>query len=258
MTKVNDIVKFLLNKYPLSLASNFDVGKVGLQFGSKNAEVKKVLITLDTTTDVVKEALEDNVDLIISHHPFMFNPLLNMDYDNPLMTKIKLVIQNELNVFSMHTNFDVASFGMNEILCQKLGLKNVKSDQTEIDNNSFLRYGELDPIKLGDLVKLVSEKFDENHIRVVGNLDQEIHKVGIIGGSGSFELYRAKKVGCDCFITGEIKHDKALDAIDLEIALIEVSHSVERLYKESVYITLTQEFPEVEFILSNKDSNPFR
>lgn len=258
MTKVDDIVKFLLNKYPLNLASNFDNGKVGLQFGSKNRIVKNVLIALDTTKDVVIEAIANKVDLIISHHPFMFNPILNMDYDNPLMTKIKLVIQNELNVFAMHTNFDVASFGMNEILCNKLGLTNIKSDQTEIDNNAFLRYGDIDEISLKELVELVKLKFGEKHIRVVGNLDKSIRRVGIIGGSGSFELYKAKNVGCDCFITGEIKHDKALDAKDLGLALIEVSHSVERLYREYVYNSLVEAFPDVNFILSTKDIDPFQ
>lgn len=257
MNTVKDLVDFLTDKYPLYLASNFDQGKVGLQFGSLNKEVKKVMLTLDGSTEVIKEAIINNVDLLITHHPFMFNPLYNMDYDNPLMEKIILVIKNDLNVFSMHTNFDVASFGMNEILCNKLGLTNIKSDQFQIDQNAFLRYGDISPLTLGELTEKVKKDFNVCAVRIVGNKDKIIKKVAIVGGSGSFELYKAKKAGCDAFITGEIKHDKALDAIDLDIALIEVSHSVERLYKEEVYKILNNAFPNINFILSTKDVNPF-
>ena len=84
MTKVHDIVVYLQDLYPLFLASNFDTGKVGLQFGSQNKSVKKVMIALDGSTDVIEEALEKKVDLLITHHPFMFSSMLNMNYDNPL------------------------------------------------------------------------------------------------------------------------------------------------------------------------------
>ena len=257
MTKVANITNFLLEKYPLNLASSFDQGKVGLQFGSTSTNVKKVMIALDGSTEVVKDALTKHVDLLITHHPFMFNSLLNLNYDNPLTERIKLVIKNELNVFAMHTNFDVAINGMNEILCARLGLQDIKSDQSEIDSNAFLRYGYIEPISLHDLSKLGQERFGEPKIRIVGDDSKIIKKVGIVGGGGSFELYKAALHNCDAFITGEIKHNNALDALDLGIALIEVSHSVERLFKEHVREMLVKEFPDVEFVFSDKDVNPF-
>ena len=82
--KVKEIVDYLLNKYPLELASSFDMGKVGLQFGSMSKEVKKVMICLDGTSDVIDEAIENNVDLLICHHPFLFSPMLNLDYNSPI------------------------------------------------------------------------------------------------------------------------------------------------------------------------------
>lgn len=258
MTKVKDITNYLLTKYPTNLASSFDLGKVGLQFGSLNQEVKVVMLALDGSTKVIDEAIMNDVDLLITHHPFMFNSMLSMDYDNPLQEKIKQVIKNDLNVFSMHTNFDVAEGGMNEILAERLGLKNIRFVGDTLNNESFIRTGEVDEISLSDFLEVVKEKLKVDGLRYTGSLNKKIHKVGILAGSGGFELYLASRLHCDAFITGEVKHNQALDAVDLNLSLIEVSHAVERLYKEKVKAELEKEFPNVTFILANNDTDPLK
>lgn len=258
MTKVKDITNYLLTKYPTNLASSFDLGKVGLQFGSLNQEVKVVMLALDGSTKVIDEAIMNDVDLLITHHPFMFNSMLSMDYDNPLQEKIKQVIKNDLNVFSMHTNFDVAEGGMNEILAKRLGLKNIRFVGDTLNNESFIRTGEVDEISLSDFLEVVKEKLKVDGLRYTGSLNKKIHKVGILAGSGGFELYLASRLHCDAFITGEVKHNQALDAVDLNLSLIEVSHAVERLYKEKVKAELEKEFPNVTFILANNDTDPLK
>lgn len=258
MTKVKDITNYLLTKYPTSLASSFDLGKVGLQFGSLKQEVKVVMLALDGSTKVIDEAIMNDVDLLITHHPFMFNSMLSMDYDNPLQEKIKQVIKNDLNVFSMHTNFDVAEGGMNEILAERLGLKNIRFVGDTLNNESFIRTGEVDEISLNDFLEVVKEKLKVDGLRYTGSLNKKIHKVGILAGSGGFELYLASRLHCDAFITGEVKHNQALDAVDLNLSLIEVSHAVERLYKEKVKAELEKEFPNVAFILANNDTDPLK
>lgn len=256
MTKVHDIVVFLQELYSPLLCSSFDVGKIGLQFGSHNKKVEKVMIALDGSTDVIEEALEKKVDLLITHHPFMFSSMLNMNYDNPLTKRIKLVIQNELNVFAMHTNFDVAVGGMNDILLNILEVNPINSD-IEPKNDDFVRMGTVDPIKFEDFIKHVKEKFNVSHVRVVGDMDKTIKTVGIVGGSGGSELYKAKIMGCDVLVTGEIKHNQAMDAKDMGIQLIEVSHAVERLFRETVMKKLQDQFYDVEFVLSEKDFDLF-
>lgn len=258
MTKVKDITNYLLTKYPTSLASSFDLGKVGLQFGSLKQEVKVVMLALDGSTKVIDEAIMNDVDLLITHHPFMFNSMLSMDYDNPLQEKIKQVIKNDLNVFSMHTNFDVAEGGMNEILAERLGLKNIRFVGDTVNNESFIRTGEVDEISLNDFLEVIKEKLKVDGLRYTGSLNKKIHKVGILAGSGGFELYLASRLHCDAFITGEVKHNQALDAVDLNLSLIEVSHEVERLYKEKVKAELEKEFPNVTFILANNDTDPLK
>lgn len=258
MSKVKDITNYLLEKYPLCLASNFDQGKVGLQFGNKEKEVKKVLICLDATSDVVKEALSLSCDMIISHHPFMFSPMLNMDYNDPFGKKMLNVFQNELNIFAMHTNFDVAANGMNELLSKMVGMKNVYSIPEEPDDTSFLRFGEVEETTLKEFALKVKSTFKEEGIRVVGDLNKKVKKVAIIGGSGGIFVMDAKRRGADVIITGEIRHNNAIDALDYNIGIIEVSHSVEAHFKSFVKEDLQNNFKDVEFILATKDVNPFK
>ena len=74
--KLAEIIKMLQEKYSPELASSFDIGKIGLQFGTANAEVKKIMVALDGTSAVVDEAIENHADLLLTHHPFMFNPMI--------------------------------------------------------------------------------------------------------------------------------------------------------------------------------------
>lgn len=256
--KVKEIVDYLLNKYPLELASSFDIGKVGLQFGSMSKEVKKVMICLDGTSEVINEAIENNVDLLICHHPFLFSPILNLDYNSPLGKKMVKVFKSELNIFAMHTNFDSALNGMNDYLASLLGLENVYSIPEIPTNESFMRIGEIEKCSLAEFAYFVKETFNEECVRVVGDLDKNVKKVAIIGGSGASFVVAAKKLGCDCIVTGEVKQNNAIDALEYNMGIIEVSHSVEAFFKEYIKNMLEDEFKDVEFILSKKDVNPFK
>lgn len=258
MTKVKDIVSYLDSKYAPALASSFDIGKIGLQFGSYEAVVTKALITLDGSSEVVKEALDNGAQMLICHHPFMFNSLLSLNYDSPMGQKMLNVMQNKLNIFAMHTNFDVSCEGMNDILANILGLTKVHAEKEEIDSESFLRVGYVNPVPLQDFAKHVKVCFNEPMVRVVGDMNKTIKKVGIVGGAGSSELFKAIRQGCDVLVTGEIRHNNAIDALDYNIAIVEVSHSVERLFKQFVKDDLQIAFPEVEFILASKDTDPFK
>lgn len=257
MTKVIDIVNYLTKRFPLTDASNFDVGKVGLQFGSKNAEVKKVMIALDGTSEVVSEALKEGATMLITHHPFLFNPLLNLDYDSVLGKKMLNVFENHLNIFSMHTNFDVGIGGMNDLIATKLGLMDIQELPHLHQSESFVRLGRVEGVTLKEFALKVKEVLHEDGIRIVGPVDKLIHKVGLCAGGGALYFYDAQRAGCDCFITGEVRHNNAIDATENGCCIIEVSHSVESNFKEYILHDLQNEFQEVEFILSKKDLNPF-
>lgn len=255
--KVNEIVNFLLNKYPQNVASDIDAGKIGLQFGSMNNETNKVMIALDGSMKVIEEAVNENVDFIILHHPLLFYPIINLNYDSVFAKKLKLLLTNNISVFSMHTNFDVAKDGMNEILANKLGLENISMPGLEVSANTLLRFGDIKPQKLSEYVLDVQSKLDEHSVKYVGSPDKMIKKVGIVGGAGSSELFTALKNNCNVLITGEVHHHQAYDALENGIALIEVSHSVERHFAIEVKKMLESNFPNLEVFVSKNNINPF-
>ena len=122
--KVSDIIAHIHKIANPSLAYDWD--NVGFQLGDGNAEVKKILLTLDVTENTINKAIKENADLIISHHPFIFKPIKKIT--NPIYLKL---IKNNISVFCAHTNLDVIKKGVNSALAEKLDLQNVEFLTTE-------------------------------------------------------------------------------------------------------------------------------
>jgi len=102
----------------------YDWDPVGLQVGSYHKTVDNVLVTLDVTEEVVDEAVSKDVDLIIAHHPLLFNPIKQLNFDDPQGRMIKKLIKHEIAVYASHTNLDIAQGGVNDLLCDALKIKN--------------------------------------------------------------------------------------------------------------------------------------
>ncbi len=124
ITRVSEIVAHLNKIANPALAYEWD--NVGFQLGDANTEVKKILLTLDVTENAINKAIKENVDLIISHHPFIFRPIKKIT--NPIYLKL---IKNNISVFCAHTNLDVIKKGVNSALAEKLELQNVEFLTTE-------------------------------------------------------------------------------------------------------------------------------
>lgn len=122
--KLKKIMDKLEEFYPKYLA--FDWDKIGLQIGSENKEVKSVLTALEITNEVIEEAIDKKVDLIIAHHPIIFNSINELNYENETNKKIINLIKNDIAVYVLHTNFDIANGGMNDWICEILGVKRTK------------------------------------------------------------------------------------------------------------------------------------
>lgn len=258
MTTTQEILKYIDELYPLKNASSFDEGKIGLQFGNKNAKVTKVLLALDTTNDTIDEALALKADLIISHHPFMFYPMLSLDYESNFGKKLVKVIKNDLNIMAFHTNFDVGFNGMNDTLSNILGFKNVRYIGDEINSSTVMRIGDIEPVKLSDFIETVKNKFNQKRVKYVGDDDKIIKTVGIVGGSGSSVFKEAMNADIDCFITGELPHHIGLEALENNFSLIEVNHGVEFYGMETLKQALEQNFKDIEFVLSKGQYDPFK
>lgn len=100
--------------------------KIGLQVGSLNKPVERVLVTLDVTEAVVDEAVEKGVQFIISHHPLIYRPLQKIDTESAAGRTVEKLIKHDIAVYSAHTNLDVARGGVNDLLAEALGLTNIE------------------------------------------------------------------------------------------------------------------------------------
>jgi len=124
MTKVKDVVAVLKKHFPEKIASKGD--PVGIQIGSLEQNVTKILTTLDVRPQVVDEAVQNGVDLIISHHPLMFRPAPNLNFANPQYAMYGKIIAHGITVYSIHTNSDKADDGSSDWQAEELGLKDIE------------------------------------------------------------------------------------------------------------------------------------
>ncbi|SIT82213.1 Nif3-like dinuclear metal center hexameric protein [Edaphobacillus lindanitolerans] len=120
-TKVSDIIGLMEEWAPKKFAYDWD--PVGLQIGRPDAVIDRVLVTLDVTEEVVKEAAESSAGLIIAHHPLIFRPMKSVRTDTPQGRIVEACIRNGISVFAAHTNLDVAPGGVNDMLAERLGLR---------------------------------------------------------------------------------------------------------------------------------------
>ena len=119
MTTVQQIITVMEQLAPRSYAESWD--NVGLMVGNRNAVVTGVVTTLDVTEEAVEYAIEQNCNLIISHHPLIFKGLKQLSYDTVQGRMINRLIQHKIAVYSAHTNLDIASGGLNDMLAKQLG-----------------------------------------------------------------------------------------------------------------------------------------
>ncbi|MBI2609240.1 MAG: Nif3-like dinuclear metal center hexameric protein [Deltaproteobacteria bacterium] len=133
--KLNDLVSLVsLKVAPLSLAESWD--KVGLQIGDLEHNVKKALVCLDITPNVLKEAVLKKVDVVFSHHPLFFHPLHNLNKNDPKYEVLKLALQKNISLVSLHTNLDKTFESLSDDIAKRIGLHNIKPLILEKDHYS--------------------------------------------------------------------------------------------------------------------------
>ena len=200
---------------PFELAEEWD--NVGLLVGRKGAQVTRVLVALDLTQSVIDEALALGAQAIVTHHPIMFSArkrVTDGDREGGLMISL---IENGIAHIAAHTNLDAAQGGVNDVLMECMGAKNVTGE-------GCIRIGELEESLTLDALAARAEHSLKTRVRVYGAGDTKVTRLGCCSGGGSSAVYEAAALGADCFITGEVKHDKALDAMAMGCCVIEAGH----------------------------------
>ncbi len=124
MILVKEVTDFLESIAPLSYQESYD--NSGLITGNPQSEIRGILVCLDSTEDVIMEAIEKGCNLVIAHHPIIFSGLKKITGKNYVERTILLAIKNDISIYAIHTNLDNVSVGVNKIIGEKLGLKNLK------------------------------------------------------------------------------------------------------------------------------------
>lgn len=236
---VNDIFAFLNSKFPVTDALDFD--NVGILIGDPNTTVKKALIALDCTLETISFAIENNCNLIITHHPVIFDPLKNILEDSIPFNLIK----NNISVISMHTNLDVGVNGINDCLCKVLGLENIvpvpSLDGYLLKGGKVL---ETDAKSFANALKTALG----GSVKYVDNV-KPITSILVCSGSGGNYVQDAIINGFDALVTADIKHHQFLEAKDKGICLFDAGHfNTEDIIVEPLKEMLQNEFINLEFL----------
>lgn len=209
---LSKIIPVLEKIAPPELAAEFDIGKIGLNLDLDN-DVKKIAVALDPTDYVLNRAAEINADMLITHHSLIFNPVNCIS--KSLATSLQIALDNRISLYSMHTNFDRAKGGINDVLAKRLGLSNIQ----ELDMG---RIGEVPVCSTETLANHVAKSLN-THVQYVGERD-DIKHVMVFGGSGFRNEYlkAAREYGVEAFVSSELKHDMIRSRG--ELVLIDATH----------------------------------
>ena len=264
MNKVSEILSYITEVAPIHWQESYD--NSGLLVGDANALVDKVLLTLDLTEKVIDEAIENSFHLVISHHPLIFKGLKNILVDDTTGRIITKAIKHDISIAAMHTNIDNSFYGVNRVLAEQLGLKDLNilhlnasvsqhfSDSETQVGSGMIGYLE-NEMSEKDFLKIVKEKLNVGAIRHTELLNKPIKKVAICGGSGSFLIGDAKRCGADAYITADLKYHDFFDA-DNEILIVDAGHfETEQFTKQLFADIILKKNPKFAVQISRVNTN---
>ena len=238
--KIKEIIAALERFAPLPLQESYD--NAGLQCGLTEAEASGALLCLDVTEDVLREAVDLGCNLVVSHHPLLFHGLKQVSDANLVQRCIRLAVQNDLCIYSAHTNLDNADDGVNYRIADKLGLIDVQLlEPTTVNLGSrsvksasavigYLPQGE-DSLAF---LQRVKQAFGVEALQHNALLERPIQSVVITGGAGDFMLEAALRAGADAFITGEM-HYHVWFGHEQELQIAVVGHYESEQYTREIF-----------------------
>lgn len=196
----------------------------GFQIGNKDKIINKILIALDLDRIVLNKAIEDNYDMIITHHPLIFKPLKSITSNNYGDKLIIDIIKNDIVVYSAHSNLDLAENGVNDILASILNITSTKPLTEEGNGIGYGRIGSIEEISVLDFINFTKEKLEAKDLIVYGDINKKVTRVAVCGGSGSDFISDVHRLGGEVYVTGDIKYHDAQLAVQLGITLIDAGH----------------------------------
>ncbi len=261
MTTVADILSFLESIAPPSLKADWD--NVGLLCGQSNKEVHTILVALDPFESVCREAAQLGADLIVTHHPLIFQPLHAITDSTYLGRDILFLISHDIAAVNAHTNLDCAPGGVNDTLAAILGLKDIQviapnSTDAQDTPMGLLRKGTVQTQPLKDFLLHIKEVLGCEGLRYVDG-GKPVHRVAVGGGACASGLLDVMDAGCDTFVTADVKYNQFWDAKNMGLNLIDAGHfQTENPICNVLVNKLQAAFPECNVLLSKSHRDCMR
>tara|TARA_B110000261_G_scaffold131575_1_gene147736 strand:+ start:178 stop:960 length:783 start_codon:yes stop_codon:yes gene_type:complete len=254
---LREITSILEEWAPLEYQENYD--NSGLIIGDPNTKITGALLTLDSTEDVVEEAIKKGANLIIAHHPILFGKVKQLNGKNYIERTIIKAIKNDIAIYAFHTNLDVVINGVNAKICDKLGLINQTILKKRKENNK-IGSGMIGSLKYPSeelvFLKFIKKEFKAGSLRYTKLLGKDVVRVAVCGGSGSFLLEDAIKEGADVFITSDFKYHQYFDA-ENKILIADIGHfEAEICTQELIYDYLNKKISTFTLHFSDVNTNP--
>lgn len=242
MAKVKDFYGYLNSIAPFETQEDWD--NSGMLVGDMDAEVKKLAVVLDITHEEIKKAKAIGADLIISHHPVIFNPIKSVTRGSVPYE----LVASSINALCCHTPLDIADGGTNDSLAELLGIEVTRTE------DPILRLGTVESTTAENLAGKIAKTLNTK-VRYA-DAGRKIEKIAICTGAGCSLIEAAGEI--DAFITGDASHHNFLDCIQAGITLIAAGHYETEIVVVPVLVKKLQaQFPDIE-IIDIKQENPIK
>jgi len=201
---VNHILEALLRWAPNHLKADYD--NIGLLVGDPKQTVSGIITCLDVTLDVIEEAEAASAQLIVAHHPLIFRKLASVRTDDPTGMLVTELVRRGISLIAMHTNLDSAVDGVSYVLAEQLGLGDLTFLEQDREDGGYGVIGTLpSPLTKDEFLALAADRLQVPMLRYSGNPEQVL-RVAVCGGAGSFMIDRAIRAGADAYVTADLKY----------------------------------------------------
>ena len=259
MTTVKAVFDYIESIAPTYMKEDWD--NVGLLCGRWEKSVTRILVALDPFRNVIDEAIEQKADLIVTHHPLIFRSgPMAVTEDSETGRNLLTLIEHGIAAINAHTNLDCAPGGINDILAETLGLKDITViDPTGTDASGqpygLLRRGVVAEQSLERFLDTVKTNLYCEGLRYVDG-GKPVCKVAVGGGACAGGMYDALKAGCDTFVTSDIRYNQFREAQELGLSLIDAGHfHTENPAMPILAAKLQHQFPEITVYFSEKHTD---
>lgn len=255
MATVKDVYEFVDRLAPFAIQMDFD--NAGFLVGRGEAQAQRILVALDITEEVVREAAECGCQLIVAHHPVIFHPVRSITDETVTGRVLLALTEGKIAAICAHTNLDAAQGGVNDCLAAALELTEVGQLHQDGVDDQGRPYGigrvgmaHRPGLTAGEYAAYVKERLGAASVRYADG-GRPVRKVAAGGGSCGSMLADAVAAGCDTFVTADVKYDQYLEARALGITLMDAGHyATENVVCAPLAAQLARRFPEAEALVS--------